>query len=603
MRKFDIAYSIKAVSVKNTFHLSAKRLIPNRVLASFSTYTRLIVLLFSLVSNLAAQDDSSSENRNLHPPLDIPLVLSGNFGELRTNHFHTGLDIKTQGVEGKKVYAVDEGYISRINISHYGYGLALYIDHPNGHTSVYAHLSRFSKEIEKIIRAAQFRQQKETITFYPEKGTIPVKKGEQIAWSGNSGSSVGPHLHFEVRETESEYPINPLLLGFNISDTKPPVLKGVKVYPLNGGALNGMHQAKAFPLSGSNGSYALAEGQTIEVNGTFGVGIHAIDLLDAASNKCGVHEIKLFVDDGLVFHQVMNKLNFYTNRYINAHKDYEEFHKNKRSYHRSFLLPNNNLSIYETVENRGVIEFNDNKAHAIRYEVKDSHGNLSRLNFSIKHNNKLPLEQVNKTDWLNCDDENILKGDTYKLFLPAKTFYEDLPFQVNHDTLNNRIVIGNPDIPVQQYFVLKLKGNNLAEKYAEKLLLAKEANGGTMTTSTFPAHLENGWVTSRLRDGGTYKVLIDTIPPKIKPVNISEGKDLSLAKAIIFTVTDNLSGLEVYNVFIDGEWKLSYFDRRKNTVTLPFDEYNAIPKGKHLLLLEAIDERGNKSVYEANFTR
>jgi murein DD-endopeptidase MepM/ murein hydrolase activator NlpD len=550
----------------------------------------------------AAQISLDSLKGTLHPPLDIPLILSGNFGELRNNHFHTGLDIKTQGVEGKNVLAIEDGYVSRINISHYGYGLALYVDHPNGYTSVYAHLSKFNKEIEKATRAEQFRQQRETITFYPEKETLPVKKGQVIALSGNSGSSGAPHLHFEIRETTSEKPINALLLGFKISDSKPPIISGLKVYPINGGSVNGKHTEKSFSVSGGNGKYKLADGQTIEVNGNFGLGIHTIDLLDAAANKCGVYEIKLLVNEKVVFHQIMDKLDFYTNRYVNAHKDYTEFHKNKKSYHRSFLLPNNSLEIYEVAENRGVLSFNDDKTHTLRYEVKDSHGNLSTLEFSVKHNSKLATQDINTEGWLDCNEENVVKGEHFKLFLPAKSLYEDMPLAVKHDSIGNKLTIGNDDIAFQQYFVLKMKGSQLAEQHEEKLLLARE-NGKNGFAETLPANLENGWITARLRNSGTYHVLIDTLPPKITPVNITNGKNMSAAKSIVFTVTDNLSGLDVYNIFVNDEWKIAYFDTRKNTVTLPFDEHNDIPKGTHKLRFEAIDERGNKATYEADFVR
>ncbi|MFN3916232.1 MAG: M23 family metallopeptidase [Flavobacteriales bacterium] len=549
-----------------------------------------------------AQAPIDSIKGKFHPPMNIPLTLSGNFGELRTNHFHTGIDIKTQGTEGIKVVAVEDGYISRINISHYGYGLALYVDHPNGYTSVYAHLSKFSPEIEAETRKEQFRQQKETITYYPEKGLLPVKKGGFIAYSGNSGSSGGPHLHFEIRETVSEKPINPLLLNFKITDTKPPLINGIKVYPINGSNVNGKHVDQFFVLSGGAGNYKLAEGSAIEVNGEFALGIHTIDMLDAASNKCGVYEIKLFVDNRVIFHQVMDKLDFYTNRYINAHKDYAEFHRNNRSLHRSFLLANNMLPIYEVVENRGVIHFTDNKMHQLRYEVKDSHGNLSTLHFDIKHNSKLATQDVNTAGWLNCNDENVIKGEHFKLFLPAKALYEDVMLPVKHDSMSNRVTIGNENIPFQQYFVLKMKGVNISGEHEEKILLARENSKGSIS-ATYPANIENGWVSGRLRDPGTYKIVIDTVPPRIIPVNIADGKDLSAVKSIIFNVTDNLSGIETYDVFINDEWKLSFFDRKKNTVTLPFDNYNNIGKGSHKLRLEAIDERGNKSVYEATFIR
>ena len=196
-------------------------------------FRSLFFFIFVTTLNVPEIQAQNEEKINFRSPLDIPLYLSGNFSELRSNHFHTGIDIKTQSVEGKAVYAVEDGYVARIKISTSGYGKAIYIRHPNGYTSVYGHLQKGNPEIEKYIQINQYKKETYTIELFPGKDELLVKKGDMIARSGNSGSSGGPHLHFEIRETRSEEPVNPLLYGFNITDNIRPIIKGIRIYPLS----------------------------------------------------------------------------------------------------------------------------------------------------------------------------------------------------------------------------------------------------------------------------------------------------------------------------------------------------------------------------------
>ena len=319
---------------------------------------------------------------NLYAPLHIPLILSGNFAELRSNHFHTGLDIKTKGSEGYRIYAVDSGFVSRINISHWGYGKAIYVTHPNGYTSVYAHLSRFPDKIEKYLRKKQFENETETITVYPDSSDLLVSKEEIIAYSGNSGSSGGPHLHFEIRETETENAVNPLLFGFDVKDDIRPTVSNIKIYPLENGFINGKDIAKVYPTVGTSGEYRLKDNPIIEVDGEIGLGVHTIDKLNGAGNKCGIYTIELFVDGSRVFRQTMEKIDFFTNRYINAHKDYNEYHLKKRSFHKSFVSENNKLELYDGLINKGKLSFEDDTIHQLKYVIKDTYGNTSNCKFS-----------------------------------------------------------------------------------------------------------------------------------------------------------------------------------------------------------------------------
>ena len=321
------------------------------ILNFMNILNRLLIVVVCLLTFQQYYTQVEYDKTDFVAPMHIPLILSGNFAELRSNHFHTGLDIKTKGSEGYRIYAVDSGYVSRINISHWGYGKAIYVTHPNGYTSVYAHLSRFPEKIEKYLRKKQFEKQTETITVYPDSLDLLISKEEIIAYSGNSGSSGGPHLHFEIRETETEKAVNPLLFGFDIKDDIRPTVSNIKIYPLDNGFINGKDIAKVYPTTGSFGEYRLKDNPAIEVDGEIGLGVHTIDKLNGAGNKCGIYTIELFVDDSLVFRQTMEKIDFFTNRYINAHKDYNEYHVKKRSFHRSYVSDNNKLDIKKLSNN------------------------------------------------------------------------------------------------------------------------------------------------------------------------------------------------------------------------------------------------------------
>jgi murein DD-endopeptidase MepM/ murein hydrolase activator NlpD len=339
------------------------------------------------------------EQTNFQAPLGIDLVLAGNFAEMRSNHFHTGLDIKTNGREGYKIYAIDSGYISRINVSHYGYGNAIYITHPNGYTSVYAHLSTFPKEVLDYIRKKQYSKQSETIQVYPGPNELKVKKGEVFAFSGNSGSSTAPHLHFEIRETATENPVNPLLFNFDIKDDIQPKLLDIKVYPLEGGYINGKKSEYNMDLKGSSGNYAREYDAPVSFKGKIGLAINAIDYLNGAGNQCGIYTVELYVDEKLKFKQKLEKLDFSTNRYINTHADYLEYRLNKQSYHKSFVSKNNKLKIYEVIEDKGRIFFDDTLVHNFKYIVKDVYGNTSTVSFKMK------------SEGLSGEENEVLSGE------------------------------------------------------------------------------------------------------------------------------------------------------------------------------------------------
>jgi hypothetical protein len=332
-------------------------------------------------------------------PLEIPLNLSGSFGELRTNHFHAGIDIKTEQREGLNVVAAADGYVSRIKVSSVGYGYALYIDHPNGYTTVYGHLQKYSAKIDEYVKGQQYELESFSIDLYPDRGLLPVMKGEIVGLSGNSGGSGGPHLHFEVRETATEKLVNPLLFGFQVKDKIPPSVSNVWIVPLTDSSwVNGARLPVALETKGGG----LKTTTLPKVYGDVGFAITTVDMLDGNSNRCGIYRIEFFVDGLQVYGQRMDRLDFTTNRAMNAHTIYERFKKDRSSIHGSYRLPGNPLDIYDNLVNDGVISFRDGKTHVCEYRLLDIMGNETRVKFNVQSQTAPGKPAASKQSELGC---------------------------------------------------------------------------------------------------------------------------------------------------------------------------------------------------------
>ena len=316
--------------------------------------------------------------------MDIRLLLSGTFGEIRANHFHSGIDIKTGGVEGAAVYAIADGYVSRIKVSAFGYGKAIYVTHPNGYVSVYGHLNRYNKTIGDYVRSEQYRQENFEIELFPAEGTLPVRKGEIIAYSGNSGSSGGPHLHFEIRDGATQKIINPLLFGYEVKDIYKPKITSIKIYPEDASSrVNGSGKSIRYLVEGWGTEHRLANSPVIRLSGNISFAIQVHDQQNDTDNKNGPYSVTLFIDSVEVFRFKMEIFAFDETRYVNSMLDYEEYVRNNVRLQRTKIDPGNKLGIYDEVMNKGVFRFNDTLTHLLRYEVSDVAGNIASLSFRV----------------------------------------------------------------------------------------------------------------------------------------------------------------------------------------------------------------------------
>ena len=569
---------------------------------------RLFRIIFFLLIGLStyAQPLEPIDPNYYSAPLKIPFFLAGNFAELRPNHFHAGIDIKTQGKTGLPVYAPADGTISRISISPSGYGNALYLNHPNGTTTVFGHLESFAPRIEDYIRKIQYEKETFACDQLVPAGILTFKKGEQIAKSGNAGSSAGPHLHFEIRRTKEEILLNPLLFHMPVKDKAKPVILSLMVYPVSDDAcVSGKQQPQRFETMLSGNSYQLKNKQPIPVWGKIGFGLQAVDLLDGSPNKCGIYSLTLSVDNVIIYSFTMDDLVIDETKYINSHLDYEQAIRTGRRLYRTWLEPGNKLSIYNTIEKRGIYKATDDQSHQVKYDITDAYGNATSLSFTIqsKKISFTPIEP--KGERFKYNRNNKIRNDDIEFSIPEGALYEDVDFvfekkQGNPKFYSSVFQLNNPYIPLHFACPLRIKAVNLPANLRSKVMLAQvDPVSGKVYSAT--GKFVDGWVEGNIRTLGNYALVVDTEAPKIVSLSITDKKTLKEANKIKFKITDNLSGIENYRGTIDGQWVLFEYDLKNNLISYTFDKSRMQFGKNHVLDLEVSDFKGNTSKYKANF--
>lgn len=532
-------------------------------------------------------------------PIESPIILAGTFGELRGNHFHSGIDIKTRGRINMPILAAAEGYISRIKVSPYGFGKALYVRHPNGYTTVYAHLESFDPLIEAYLKAEQKRTRSNAVDLFPRAGQLSFQQGEQIALSGNTGGSGGPHLHFEVRSTATEKIINPLLFGLAVSDDIHPELSNLQVYTFDEGEVQAQEERSL--LHEGNGNYSLSGNGIVEVQDDFTFGIHAIDKLNGASNRNGVYELKLYINDEINYHFQMETYAFSETRYINSHIDFALKDCCGRVSHKLYLEPNNQLSVYPLGEKGGIISFNSDTLVDVRIEAADFAGNVSVLDFKLNYQLKAKAdENVGELPLEKWAFQKAHKYENQGLSLSFKpgSFYRDIYFEhqvlePSKAFLSDVHQVGSTAIPVQRYYNLGISLKYLDPKWdPKKLCIVGVKNnriidyeGGTYAL---------GSVRTRTRNFGDFAVTIDTIAPSIRAINFSSGASLNNKSKLLIEIKDELSGIKEYNAWIGDQWWPLYYDAKNDRLILSLEDLSK-ETGKHSLRLVVEDDKKNQS--------
>ncbi len=549
----------------------------------------LIFLLFS-ISLLSSQKDQSK----LISPLDIPLAISGTFGEIRSSHFHAGLDIKTGGKQGLKVRTVLDGSVSRIRVSTTGYGKAVYIDHPNGTTSVYAHLKNFSPKIESYIKEAQYEKESYVIEKFP-KNELSVLKGEVIGFSGNTGGSSGPHLHFEIRDTKNQMPFNPMIFNIGVVDTKKPVIQKLFLFHENNFGEDIITQKIKLEKI-SDGLYKAPK---IYTSGKIGIGLQMYDNQDLSLfNKNGIHSIKIFMDDKIISDYNYNNIKFDDSQYLNLLIDYKEFKSKKIRVQKLFNPNNSNISFIDKDEKNEKFSIEENKSYNLLIEISDFKKNISRIEMKITGRETNFIHPTIEGELILPENEYLFKFKDQTVHLKKNTFYYPTSLNIYKDHDSIKI---NPDISLfKKSFSIEFFANKYDSISKRQSFIARLNKKKKIAYS--PTIIKDSIFITKSVQAGTYFLAKDSIPPKIKPINFKKNQWLSKSKFLKVKIEDDLSGIKYYEGEINGKWVLFEYEPKNKNLTFNFNDLK-FKSGKQDLKLKVTDNVGNESIFQTTFYR
>tara|TARA_B110000208_G_scaffold9073_1_gene11658 strand:+ start:612 stop:2246 length:1635 start_codon:yes stop_codon:yes gene_type:complete len=533
-------------------------------------------------------------------PIDINLILSGSFAELRTNHFHSGLDIKTQGKEGFQTYASAAGYVSRIKISRYGYGKALYIKHPNGYTTVYAHLKKFSAAIEAYVKKRQYQKETFEIELFPKAGTLKVLDKQLIAYTGNTGGSGGPHLHFEIRDPQ-ERPINPLMFGFEVKDTTPPVIYGLFGYPISENSHVGgdTKRVEIRIIKQKDGTY---KSEPIIAYGEIGFGIISTDRQDLASNKNGVNNIQTSFNGQKSLEVNLNRFSFDETKHLNRYIDYEFLYNNKKRIQKLFIEKNNPLSVMNAFTNGGALKIENDTYSMYKVFVSDFKGNQSELNIPIRGvYQKLsdPINRNAKLQHVSATKETVLQKDNVSIQILKNTFYEDvdLLFEVSNETLKLHTAL----IPLQKSITINFDISKYKKEDKTRLFIGSVSRYGNKLYYS-PTKKRGNTLSTRTKYLGSYSLGIDSENPEIRAINFKNKSWISNNKYLKVKINDKVSGIKNYRATLNERWILMEYDTKTQLLTYDFED-QTITEIENNFKIIVTDNVGNSSTFESIFYR
>ena len=531
--------------------------------------------------------------KDLIAPLEIPFSISGTFGEPRSSHFHLGIDIKTQGKEGLEVKSISSGSVSRIRISLGGYGKAIYIDHPNKTTSVYAHLKKFAPKIESYIKKFQYENETYTIQKFPKKDKLLIEKGEVIGFSGNTGGSSGPHLHFEIREKKSQKPLNPLLYDLPVNDLVRPQLQKLFIFYTHENVI--LNRIQPILLERVNDS--LYKTAMIETSGKIGIGIQMFDRQDYSYSRNGVYSTKVFVNGKIISHYKFDKLIINESKKLYQVIDYKNYTQKRLKIFKLFYKSGNKLNFMNTLVDQGIFKVELGKSYQIIIEIEDFSGNKSTIEAFIEgtENKIKPVELRGRL--IKTDREYSFTLKNKELFFPSKTFFNDVKIELFEN--KDQIEIGPNLFPIANSFEIKFGFNEKDSLRSAQTFIAKKMKKSLVY---LPTKLEENKLIAKVNELGVYTLARDSVAPTIEPDNFKKNQWLSKYKSLNLKIDDDFSGIKKYRGTINGEWVLFEYEPKRKILTYDFfDKYSE--KLKHNLELEVEDNVGNKKIYKTTFFR
>lgn len=575
----------------------------------FQLMNRLLFLFFlSLTFGLYAQGEMSNSKYVLpeniptdyfSSPLKIPIELSGTFGELRNNHFHAGLDIRTQQREGIPIYAAADGYVNRLRVAHFSYGKAVYIQHPNGYSTLYGHLQRFAGDIEDLVRTTQYEKESYEIQIYPAAERLPVKKGDLIGYTGNSGSSGGPHLHFEIRDRASR-PMNPKLFGFDVADTRKPLINSVFVYPIGDDShVNQLTTPRQLRLTPQTDGNYISE--KISAYGTLGFGLSAVDQQNAANNRNGVFRVITHYNGETSLDIVFDRISFDETRYINRFIDYSYFKDHKSRVKKLFVERNNPLSIFKTSKNNGFISIQDGFNSVYTIEVSDYNENTVTITVPIEglhHTVDFKTETDSISHFISAREGATIKEGKFTIYFPPRSLYEDAYLNIRAE--GDRLHFHTDNIPIHSNVTISADVSNYKKEDIDKAFIGKIYFRGNPTYNN--STLQDNVLSTQVREFGTFGLAIDTVPPVITPVNFSDGRWISNNQTLQIKIEDAQSGIKSYRAMVNDQWILMEYEYKNNMLTHHFSD-NVVTDTENNLKLIVTDNAGNSSKFEATFYR
>jgi peptidase M23B len=550
---------------------------------------KFIYIFFIFYFNFSVLGQNYPQNFGL--PVDISILLAGNFGELRPNHFHAGLDIKTQGKQGLNIYSIEDGVISRIKVSTTGYGKVLYISHPNGYTSVYAHLQKFAPEIEKYVKKQQYEKKSYEIELFPKASDFSIKKGDIIALSGNTGGSAAPHLHFELRDSKNQNALNPFLFGYKVADKIAPSVYRLFAYSLTDNASINKKQPPQQIILTKEGNNYIAD--KIFAQGTIGFGVQSIDKMDLTNNIYGIYKAKLSVNGTERLSFVFNEMIFAEDGYINTLIDYPLYSQTNSRVQLMYKKPSNKLSLYTLAENNGYIDIEDGFSYTIEIDLEDFNGNISRVTIPVEGKKEDITEKFteNEGKLLIANRENYYKTENANIFFPENTFYDNI--FINIQQKGDTIQVHPKTEPLNKSFSLEITNTKYTEEELKNVCIAS-INEKTKKLYFLNTKRKENVLSTRSKFMGSFILAKDTTPPTISLVNFSSTKNnISNIKTLKVKISDELSGIDKYSATINGKWILMEYEPKEHLLTFDTTDIEPITEKELTFELKVFDKAGN----------